>query len=215
ATRCPSAPPGPSAPSQAADCLWTQEFTVTGVRLSKKRGETDRAYLTDANGDRWTADADKDPILAGLDEGDRITGTIWRGEITEISADGDTQRTYDAPADMGTRAFIGALIVIPPGMLAVTAGLWRLVCIRRPDTAPGIVAAQGLAIALFMTGLFSPIFAAGEQEDFSNTLIAWLVMAAIAFAVAIGYVSHERSRKAEKARAAEETEAAATKARSV
>jgi hypothetical protein len=193
AGRCPSAPSG------EAECRWTQEFTVSRVRLSNKRKKPNRAYLKDANGGDWVFSADKDPILAGLERGDRLTGTVWRGritEITEVAGDGDTQKVYAAPVDLGTRSFIGALILIPPGLLGVFAGSWRLLRIRRPGTVPSLVATQGLAIALFMTGLFSPVFAGGEEEDFSRTLIAWLVMAAIAVIVALGYVAHARSENA-------------------
>ncbi|MFC9972589.1 hypothetical protein ACFVH6_17050 [Spirillospora sp. NPDC127200] len=183
-------------PSVPRDCLWTEEFTVSSVHLTNARGKASSVRLRDQGGDEWTVKAEKG-ALVGLDKGERVTGTIWRGTVTELSADGDTQKTRDTPANMRTRAFIGALILLPPGLLAMVAGAWRLIRSRRPELTPGMSATTGLAFTLVFTGLFSPVFAAGEEEDFSNTLIAWLIMAAIAAVVAVGYAAHLRSEKAE------------------
>ncbi|TDB88538.1 hypothetical protein [Actinomadura sp. 7K534] len=180
AARCQAPPRAP------ADCRWTAEFTVSEVRLTYKRGESDRAYLTDADGDRWKASfANRAPVLNTLDEGDRVTGTIWRGRLTEVAAEGASQRTHAAPADMRTRVLIGALILVPGGVLMTAASTWRLLRLRaHPEPTPGMVAALGLAYALFLAGLFSPLLVSAGGENFWTTLAVWVPIAAVMTAAA-------------------------------
>ncbi|NKZ06531.1 hypothetical protein [Actinomadura latina] len=79
----------------------TQQFTVSELHLTYKRGELDRAILTDAHGTEWeTAYTDTGPVLGDMDEGDRVTGTIWRGRVTEVAMNGDSQDTETAPDDL-------------------------------------------------------------------------------------------------------------------
>ncbi|MCP9953381.1 hypothetical protein [Actinomadura madurae] len=135
-----AAPRCPAEPSAPAECRWTQEFTVSGVHRTAKRGELDRAFLTDADGVRWeTSYTDTGPVLDDLGKGDRVTGTIWRGRLTEIAANGDTQDTSVAPADMRARFLIAALIVVPrPSSWRPRAhGAWPAVGTRnRPRASP-------------------------------------------------------------------------------
>ncbi|GAA1579635.1 hypothetical protein GCM10009678_72940 [Actinomadura kijaniata] len=189
AARCPSAPSGP------AECRWTQEFTVVGVRLTTSRYDPDSARLRDAGGSEQEVATDKD-LLAGLDKGERVTGTVWRGRIVEISADGETRKTDAAPDDLRARFLIGALVIVPPGLLATLAAAWRLVRFRRPEPTPGMTVTLGLAFALGLIGILSPAFAAGREEDLSNTLVPWLIMTPIALVVALGYAAHLRSENA-------------------
>ncbi|MGK5550860.1 hypothetical protein ACSNOI_04535 [Actinomadura kijaniata] len=186
AARCPAAPSGP------AECRWTREFTVVAVDLTTSRSSSSSVRLRDASGSERKVATTKD-LLTGLDRGERVTGTIWRGRIAEISADGKTRKTADAPDDLRARVLIGALILAPPGLLAMVAATWRLVRFRRPEPTPGMVATLGLAFALGFIGLLSPLFAGGGEEDFSATLVPWLIMASIALVVAIGYAAHLRS----------------------
>lgn len=92
AARCPAAPSVP------VECRWTQEFTVSGVRLATiTERESARVFLTDADGARWKTYYSSDgPVLDRLDEGDRVTGTVWRGRLTEIAAGGASQETHEA-----------------------------------------------------------------------------------------------------------------------
>ncbi|MEW2352441.1 hypothetical protein [Spirillospora sp. NPDC029432] len=186
AAPCPSAPTGP------AECRWQQPFTVSSIHLTSKRGELDRTILADARGARWeTAFTSNKPVLRLLSEGDRVTGTLWRGRLVEVAAEGESQRTDAAPADMRARLLIAALIAIPPCLVAAAACAWRLA--RRAAPTRGMVAAFGLAVALAFGGLFCPLVLAGSGEErFWPVAVAWVPMAAIMTIAARAYVLHER-----------------------
>ncbi|XRQ03865.1 hypothetical protein ACN3XK_45825 [Actinomadura welshii] len=186
----------PAAPARPADCLWTLEFTVSGIDLTVKRGESVSAILTDADGDRWrTRYPQSGPVLDRLDDGDRVTGTVWRGRVTEIAAGGDAQKTHGYPADMRARSLIGALIMAPSGLLLTAVSVWRLARRRTfPKLTPGMTAAFGLAYALFFVGLFSPLaFAGMEEEKAWPVLAVWVPIAALLTAGARYYVRQKRT----------------------
>ncbi|QKG23387.1 hypothetical protein [Actinomadura verrucosospora] len=182
-----AAPRCAAAPSEPAECRWTEPFTVTGIHLTGKRGDSDRAYLTSADGTRWkTAYANRNPLLGDLEKGDRVTGTVWRGLLTEISRGGTSQRTQDAPADMRARVLILALIVVPSGLLTAVAGAWRLV---RSHPTTGMAATLGLGCALFGAGLFSPVIGG---ESLAGVAAVWLPVAVVSSGIAIWYTVHKR-----------------------
>ncbi|SPT59328.1 hypothetical protein [Actinomadura madurae] len=188
APRCPAEPPAP------AECRWTREFTVTGVHRTAKRGELDRAFLTAPDGVRWeTSYPNSGPVLDDLGKGDRVTGTIWRGRLTEIAANGDTQDTSVAPADMRARFLIAALIVVPPALLVAAACAWRLARRRDPEPTRGFAAMLGLAVALFFAGLFTPLLASAGGENFPIMVAVWLPQAAVLTAVARIYVTRKHT----------------------
>lgn len=188
AARCPAVPTAP------AKCRWTQEFTVSGVRLTHSRGKSNRAFLTSADGARWeTLYSSDGPVLDGLHDGDRVTGTIWRGLLTEIAADGVTQVTEDAPADMRARVLIAALITVPSGLVMAAACAWRLGRRAAPDPMPGMVATLSLAFGLLLAGLCSPVLLGSRGETFWLVAAVWLPIAAILTAVARGYTTHQRT----------------------
>ena len=186
AARCPAAP------AASAGCRWTQEFTVSAVHLTAKRSDPYRAVLSGADGVRWeTHYGNAGPVLDRLDVGDRVTGTVWRGRLTEIQADGDRQRAEDAPADMRTRVLILALIVVPSGLLMTVACGWRL--LRRGRPTPGMAATLGLAFGLGLGGLFCPLLVGRRGEHFSAVAAAWLPLAVLLTVVARGYVIQKRA----------------------
>jgi hypothetical protein len=192
APRCPAAPSGP------AECRWTEEFTVSGVHLTYKRGDSNRVVLTGADGERWeTRYPTRGPVVDGLDEGDHVTGTVWRGRLTEIAADGESQRTFDAPADLRARSLVLGLITVPGGLLMAAACVWRLAR-RASAPTPGMVAALGLSIALIFAGLVAPVLTAGSgKESFWPVAAVWLPIAAVMTAVARGYVLRKRTGRAD------------------
>lgn len=185
AGRCPSAPQRP------ADCRWTAEFTVSDIRLTSKRAESDGAVLTDADGDAWeTTYAKRGPVLGTLDKGDRVTGTVWRGRLTEISAGGRSQRTQAAPVDMRTRILIATLMFGPTGVLMALVCAWRLLRRRGvPEATQGMVSALGLAFALVPAGLFTPLVASAGGESPRAFLTVWLAIAALMTIVTCAYTA--------------------------
>jgi hypothetical protein len=190
----------PSAPSEPAGCRWTQPFTVTAIDLTSKRHELDKVILTDAHGTSWkTAYTNRNPVLSGLDEGDRVTGTIWRGQVTEVAKDGESQDTDAAPDDLRARLLIFALIAIPPALLAMAACAWRLAdkwTYRRAprDPTPGMTATLGLAIAVLVGGLFCPLLVNAAGESFWPVAAAWLPLTALMTIATRIYVVKKRTR---------------------
>ncbi|MFB9838383.1 hypothetical protein [Actinoallomurus acaciae] len=187
AVRCPAAPSAP------ADCLWTQEFTVSGVHLARGRNDSFRTSLTGPDGARWTPSyTSGGPLLYGIGAGDRVTGTIWRGMLTEIASGEVSQRTTDAPADMRAQIIVLAVVVIPPGLLMAAACVWRL-CRLRAAPTPGMVATMGLALGLFFGSLLCLLLLGDRAEDLWWTGGAWLLMATLSTVVARVYVGQKHA----------------------
>ncbi|WP_329235118.1 hypothetical protein OG417_29105 [Actinoallomurus sp. NBC_01490] len=187
AGRCPAAPSAP------AECRWTQEFTVSGVHLSRGRNDSFRVLLTGPDGARWrTSYSSGGPLLYGIGEGDRVTGTIWRGLLTEIASGDVSQKTLDAPADMRARVLVLALIVIPAGLLLTAACVWRL-CRLRAAPTPGMVATGGLAAGLLIGTLFCLLLLGDHAENPWWLAGVWAPMAALLTIVARVYVNQKRA----------------------
>ncbi|MEV5748945.1 hypothetical protein AB0L00_14105 [Actinoallomurus sp. NPDC052308] len=185
AARCPAAPSAP------ADCRWTQEFTVADMILRNSRRGPNRLVLTGADGTRRETTYDSGgPVF---EKGERVTGTLWRGLLTEISSGDFTQQTDDAPADMRARVLIFALVTVPSGLLVTAACAWRLGRRAIPDPTPGMVATMGLAVGLFFAGLFSPLFVGGRGDDLWRVAAVWLPVAAVLTVVARVYVIRKRA----------------------
>ncbi|HET6742281.1 MAG TPA: hypothetical protein VFH76_25225 [Kribbella sp.] len=121
---------------------------------SYQRG-TSTAVLTSATGTRWeTRYAGGGPVLDRISDGDRVTGTIWRGQLMAIAADGASQETDLAPGAMRERSLEIALAIVPSGLLLLAAAMWRLV---RRRAASGMDAVVGLAVLLPLTAILSAL----------------------------------------------------------
>lgn len=139
---CPAAPRGP------ADCLWRQEFAISGIRLYSGRGSEIAATLTDRAGVAWpTTYKTNEPLLDDLDDGDTVVGTVWRGDVVRIAAPGGVQETTANPGGFAEAAVGTALVLGPTGLLLIVAAGWRLRC-RARESLPG-----GLTGLLWFTGL--------------------------------------------------------------
>jgi hypothetical protein len=177
-----------AAPSTRAECRWTQEFTLSDVFLNQyERDKSSSAVLISADGARWKTFYDTTgPVLDHLDEGDRVTGTIWRGRLTEITAKGVAQETKRAPVDMRERSFEVALLLVPGGLLMTVACVWRLLR-RRGDPTRGMEATLLAGIALPFLGLLCvgvvagllDLLSANIDENVWPTAVVVLVLAAI------------------------------------
>ncbi|WP_017600456.1 hypothetical protein [Nocardiopsis lucentensis] len=194
-----AAEPCPAAPAEPSDCLWTQEFTVSDVHLVDRgqRHQSHRTTLTDADGGTWESTyGERGPVLHRLDGGDRVTGTVWRGQLTEIAFGGEVQETDSVPADERTRVLIGALVIVPPGLITVAVCFWRLARLPDPEPTDGMGATLSFAVTLLFIGLFSPVLVSGLGEKVWPTVAVWLPLGALA---AFGFrvsVTHKRARAA-------------------
>ncbi|WUH96619.1 hypothetical protein OHR68_23955 [Spirillospora sp. NBC_00431] len=181
-----AATPCPAFSIEPTDCLWKQEFTVTEVDDPRGRGKGPYTILTDANGHRWRATyGNPGPLWRELAKGDRVTGTIWRGALTEISKGGATQNTSQAPADMRARSTVLALVLLPSGLSLAIVSAWRLARRRAsPTLTPGQSASFWLSFGLLAAGLLSTVPAAllphdGELGHAVLTALIWLPIAGL------------------------------------
>ncbi|MFG1624952.1 hypothetical protein [Kribbella sp. NPDC049227] len=164
APRCSTAPQTP------AECRWTEEFTVSDIHVVPEYKTGDRsAVLTGASGARWqTGYPHSGPVLDQLDEGEHVTGTIWRGRLTEITANGAAQQTERAPVG-GSVPDIVALVLASCGLLVIVTCAWRL---QHRRATPAMDATIVLSIGLLFVGLFSAI-ALFVLADFLSPSVAY------------------------------------------
>ncbi|ULR50771.1 hypothetical protein [Streptomyces deccanensis] len=103
------------------DCLRTASFTVDGTRNEASRSGSYRATLSGApfwNG--TVAFGDPDPLLERLRPGDRVSGTVWRGDVVALGRGDVRQSTSEEPRD---DAQMTAAIGTFAGLLAAL-GFW-------------------------------------------------------------------------------------------
>ena len=169
---------------------------MSGVHVVKNYQQGERsAVLTGASGARWNTGFNQSgPVLEQLDEGDRVTGTIWRGRMTEITANGAAQETRWAPAGGGGPDIL-ALILASSGLLVIVACAWRL---QRRRVTPAIEATLALGVLLPFIGLFSAV-ALFLLADFLAPSLAdnfWLFAAVFCAGAAWLTVAQRRSLRA-------------------
>ncbi|MDQ0601463.1 hypothetical protein QF037_005808 [Streptomyces canus] len=115
-----------AARAAAEDCLLTVALTVERTR--NEPGKRSGSYTATLDGAPvWSGTVsfgDPDPVLERLVPGDRITGTLWRGEVMTVGKGELRQNTSDAPRDepqmtyaIGT--FLGLLAALGLGFGAV------------------------------------------------------------------------------------------------
>ncbi|WP_340378137.1 hypothetical protein U5640_25920 [Streptomyces sp. SS7] len=126
-----------SSPREHEDCLREVVFTVDGTRIEGGRGAVYEATLSGAPFWNGVVDfGDSGPLLSELERGDRVTGTVWRGDVMAVSRDGVRQASSDEPRDepqmpaaLGTYAGLLAA-------MALTVGAARLTGPRPPHPFP-------------------------------------------------------------------------------
>ncbi|MEV7886476.1 hypothetical protein ACWD3I_00905 [Streptomyces sp. NPDC002817] len=123
---CPDRSTATAAATTAEDCLLT--ITLTVERTRNEPGRRSGSYTAALDGAPvWSGTVsfgDPDPVLERLVPGDRITGTLWRGEVMTVGKGELRQNTSDAPRDepqmtyaIGT--FLGLLAALGLGFGAV------------------------------------------------------------------------------------------------
>ncbi|WP_327320278.1 hypothetical protein [Streptomyces sp. NBC_01235] len=115
------------------DCLRKVTFTVEGTRKTTKNMRA--TLLGPEPFPRMVVPfGDPGPVLSGLQRGDRVTGTVWRGVVVEV-AEGDVrQDSADAPRD---EPQMTAAVGTFAGLLAALALLFGAMHLARPRD-PGL-----------------------------------------------------------------------------
>ncbi|MDA2804442.1 hypothetical protein [Nocardiopsis suaedae] len=185
-----AAEPCPSPPEGAADCLWDQEFTASDIVNERGRSGTRALTLNAEDGTRIRVGTDgRGPVLRTLDEGQKVTGTMWRGLPREIAAEGMTQRTAEYPIDMRHTALVLALILAPSGAVVTAVTGLRLIRWRRTPTKAA-ASALGLGLALPLAGLLMPMFLGDLVSRLWAATLVWAVLAALMTLTAWVYATH-------------------------
>ncbi|MFF4324375.1 hypothetical protein [Streptomyces sp. NPDC001568] len=108
------------------DCLRTVSFTVE--RATNNPGMRSGGYKVTLSGTPfWNGVVefgDPDPVLETLRPGDRVTGTVWRGDVVTVGKGRLRQSTSEAPRDepqmtVAIGTFLGLLAVMGLGFGAV------------------------------------------------------------------------------------------------
>ncbi|MGW2546667.1 hypothetical protein ACWC5I_38790, partial [Kitasatospora sp. NPDC001574] len=121
AATCPTESPG----AAVEECVRTVQFTVNGTALRPKE------HLATLDGvPFWSGTVrfgNPGPLLEDLKPGDRVDGTVWRGQVTRLERAGVAQSSVDEPrneaqiiAGLGTAAALLAVLAAALGALLFT-----------------------------------------------------------------------------------------------
>lgn len=145
AAACPAESPG----TAVEECVRTVPFTVSGTVLRQKD------HLATLDGTpSWSGTVrfgNPGPLLEDLKSGDRVDGTVWRGQVMRLERAGVAQASVDEPRE---EAQLIAGLGTAAALLAVLAAvLGALLFAGRPTTF-------ALARSLFLWTLFSCVMPA-------------------------------------------------------
>ncbi|MFD5437826.1 hypothetical protein ACFWJ4_37460 [Kitasatospora sp. NPDC127067] len=145
ATTCPAGNPG----TAVEECVRTVPFTVSGTVLRHKD------HLATLDGaPSWSGTVrfgNPGPLLEGLKPGDRVDGTVWRGQVMRLERAGVAQASVDEPRDEAQ--LIAGLGTFAALLAVLAAALGALLFTGRPTTF-------ALARSLFFWTLFSCVMPA-------------------------------------------------------
>ncbi|MFG2310276.1 hypothetical protein ACGFS9_16645 [Streptomyces sp. NPDC048566] len=116
------------------DCTRPVPFTVVSTEI--KESGRNRTYKANLSGSRyWDGEVsfgDDEPVLAGLRPGDRVTGTVWRGDVVAVAAAGERQATGADPADEPAGNVVLGIVL---GIVGVLGLLYAASCLTTGDGA--------------------------------------------------------------------------------
>ncbi|WP_240512882.1 hypothetical protein [Streptomyces griseoruber] len=126
-----------TSPREHEDCLREVAFTVDGTRIKGGRSAVYEATLSGAPSWNGVLEfGDSGPLLSELERGDRVTGTVWRGDIMALSRDGVRQKSSDEPRDEPQMAAALGTCAGLLSALALAVGAARLTRPRPPHPFP-------------------------------------------------------------------------------
>ncbi len=122
--------PAHSTAEKWEDCLRTVPLTVESTEVEKQKRGGYTAFLHGAPlGDEEVGFGDPGPLLERLRPGDRVTATVWRGDVVVIGKDGVRQSSSDEPRDdaqmvaaVSTLAGLLSALALGFGAVAVARG---------------------------------------------------------------------------------------------
>ncbi|MFJ4187188.1 hypothetical protein [Kitasatospora sp. NPDC089509] len=157
AATCPADSPG----ATVEECVRTVPFTVNGT-VVHRAGKSSEFRATLDGAPYWSGETgfgDAGPVLEGLKPGDRVDGTVWRGQVMRLEKAGVTQATYDAPRDevqftagVGTLAALVAVFTAALGAMHFT-GRPGVPALARPLFLLTLVICAAPAVLAFWAGL--------------------------------------------------------------
>ncbi|MFD7668731.1 hypothetical protein [Streptomyces sp. NPDC059788] len=146
--------PAHTAARQFEDCLREVAFTVDATEVHGGRNSRYTATLSGAPaGNGVLPFGDSGPLLELLRPGDRVTGTVWRGNVMAVAKDGVRQESSDEPRDEPQMtAAIGTFMGLLAAQLLGT-GVLRLARPRSHETYGWRPYGRPLLIAMVITCL--------------------------------------------------------------
>jgi hypothetical protein len=179
------------------DCLRTVAFTVTDVefRTTGRRGEQQATVVGTPFWDRVVDLGSPDPLLRELREGDRVTGTIWRGEIMALAKGDLRQNTPEEPRDEPQVPAIAGTLAGLLALLSFAFGAIRLA--GRPGLqqyAAWRPYGRRLLIAVLVTGFGGGLLFTWLGIPWWLTPAAIVAVTGCAAALIYGWDAEERAR---------------------
>ncbi|WP_189308903.1 hypothetical protein [Streptomyces brasiliensis] len=146
-----AAPVCASVPVKASGCLWEQDFTVRKAALHRgSKRLAPEAELLLPSGKSWQVTfRQTDPVVSGLEPGDKVVGLIWHGRVVEVrDTHGQRQETSSGPLEWPEDRLGGTLACLSFGLTALVGSLWPLFARgnRRQAKAATVVRWHGVGL---------------------------------------------------------------------
>ncbi|WP_370409792.1 hypothetical protein [Streptomyces fradiae] len=167
--------------TSAHDCLRAAPFTVESVTIhdGKNAGGRIRVSGTGAGADPVEFNGISE-FLKRVRPGDRVTGTVWRGEIVALSDREGGQRTVDHPVGDTVLAIGFGILLLVSGALGTYAAWWWIRCPERTRRGhPPALAAAGWTATGLIVHTFVVMVALGSQDGNLTQFLAFWAPGAV------------------------------------
>lgn len=112
--------------------------------------------------------------------GDRVTATLWRGQVTAVSADGSTDHTDNVPVDQAQPELFGAVLGSVYGLTLAGVGLWQLLDRTSSRRVRSRYAGIPLLSVLCFSALLVPVFGFMAVVSTMSTQLIGITFAVLA-----------------------------------